>query len=229
MQPKIASALPLSQRTSEGVARILRNEIFSGRIKPGESLRERLLAEQIGVSRTPVREALFTLHSEGLVELSPNRGATVRTITAQEILQIYSLRGVLESYAAREAARIRTDEDIDALTDAQAKLERIGVDGAASDQALADLAFHQIISDATGSRLLQTVMGQVLAFTVSVRSNYTYPAEHAKTAIDQHHGILQALQNQDQDQAEQLMREHVECSKQLALTHFDDSYHVIVP
>lgn len=139
------------------------------------------------------------------------------------------LRLRANSYAASEAARIRTDEDIDALTDAQAKLERIGVDGAASDQALADLAFHQIISDATGSRLLQTIMAQVLAFTVSVRSNYTYPAEHAKTAIDQHHGILQALQNQDQDQAEQLMREHVECSKQLALTHFDDSYHVIVP
>ena len=97
----------MSQRTSEGVARILRTEIFSGRLKPGEPMPERLLAEQLGVSRTPVREALFTLQSEGLVELTPNRGATVRMITAQDIVRIYSLRGVLESYAAREAATAR--------------------------------------------------------------------------------------------------------------------------
>lgn len=78
-----------------------------GRLKPGEPMPERLLAEQLGVSRTPVREALFTLQSEGLVELTPNRGATVRMVTAQDIVRIYSLRGVLESYAAREAATTR--------------------------------------------------------------------------------------------------------------------------
>jgi DNA-binding GntR family transcriptional regulator len=218
----------MSQRTSEGVARILRTEIFSGRLKPGEPLPERLLAEQLGVSRTPVREALFTLQSEGLVELTPNRGATVRTITSHDIVQIYSLRGVLESYAAREAAQTRTRLDLDALEDAHAKLERISAQGSAPEQALADLAFHTIISEATGSRLLQTIMGQVLAFTVSYRSNYAYPSDRASIAITEHRAILDALHDQDADRAEQLMRQHVESSSRFALQHFSGAEHAVV-
>lgn len=229
MQPLARHAVPLSQRTSEGVARILRSEIFSGQLQPGEPLRERSLADQLQVSRTPVREALFTLHSEGLVELSPNRGATVRTITAQEILQIYSLRTVLESHAAREAALTSTREDIDTLTDAQAKLQRVSRNGTLTEQALADLAFHQIIAEATGSRMLQNIMNQVLAFTVSLRFNYGYSAERFNTTMNEHDGILQALRAHDPDQAERLMHEHVECSKRYALAHFDDAQHVIVP
>jgi DNA-binding GntR family transcriptional regulator len=213
----------MSQRTSEGVARILRTEIFSGELKPGEPLPERLLAEQLGVSRTPVREALFTLQSEGLVELTPNRGATVRTITAHDIVQIYSLRGVLESYAAREAAQTRTRQHLDDLEDAHARLQRITAEGTAPEQALADLAFHTIISEATGSRLLQTIMGQVLAFTVSYRSNYAYPSERAGTAIAEHRAILDALREQDADLAELLMREHVASSSRFALQHFSDA------
>jgi DNA-binding GntR family transcriptional regulator len=218
----------MSQRTSEGVARILRTEIFSGQLKPGEPLPERLLAEQLGVSRTPVREALFTLQSEGLVELTPNRGATVRTITSHDIVQIYSLRGVLESYAAREAAQTRTRHDLDALEDAHAKLERISALGSAPEQALADLAFHTIISESTGSRLLQTIMGQVLAFTVSYRSNYAYPSDRASIAITEHRAILDALHDQDADRAGQLMREHVESSSRFALKHFSEAEHAVV-
>lgn len=228
MQPLTRDTVPLSQRTSEGIALLLRSDIFSGRLKHGEPLRERSLAEQLKVSRTPVREALFTLHSEGLVELSPNRGAIVRTITAQEIVQIYSLRAVLEAYAAREAARSRTGEHIDALLDAQAKLQRVSRDGTVTEQALVDLDFHQIIADAAGSRMLQNIIGQVLAFTVSFRSNYAYSTERFQLVVDQHQGILQALREQDSDQAEQLMREHVECSKRYALAHFDDFQQVIV-
>ncbi len=223
MQPLGRGVVPLSQRTSEGVARILRTEIFAGRLKPGEPLPERLLAEQLGVSRTPVREALFTLHSEGLVELTPNRGATVRTITPQDILQIYSLRRVLESYAAREAAHARTRQHLDAIEDAHAKLERIGTEGDASEQALADLAFHTRISEAAGNRLLQTIMGQVLAFTVSYRSSIAYPSERMALVNKQHRAILDALRDRDADRAEALMREHVECSSRFALEHFREA------
>ncbi|WP_186382984.1 GntR family transcriptional regulator [Amycolatopsis acidiphila] len=220
MQSPGRGVVPLSQRTSEGVARVLRNEIFSGRLKPGEPVRERLLAEQLGVSRTPVREALFTLQSEGLVELTPNRGATVRTITARDIMQIYTLREVLESYAAGEAAQARTSEDLEALEDAHAKLERVSPTGTPMQVAMADLAFHTLVSEAAGSRMLQTIMGQVLAFTVSFRSNYSYPGERAAVAIEQHRAILDALREQDAERAERLMREHVESARLFALRHF---------
>jgi DNA-binding GntR family transcriptional regulator len=214
---------PLSQRTSEGVARILRAEIFSGRLQPGDPLPERLLAEQLGVSRTPVREALFTLQSEGLVELTPNRGATVRTVNAHDVEQIYALRTVLEAYAAREAAEVGLNEHYaDALEDAQARLERLGTRSAAAEQALADLSFHMLISEATGSRMLHTIMGQVLAFTVSYRSNFAYPEERVARVNEQHRAILAALRGQDADRAEKTMREHVESSSQFALKHFRD-------
>jgi DNA-binding GntR family transcriptional regulator len=228
MLPLRRGLVPMSQRTSEGVARILRAEIFSGERKPGEPLRERLIAEQLGVSRTPVREALFTLQSEGLVELTPNRGASVRTLTSHDITQIYALRGVLESYAAREAAESRSRQDLDALEDAHAKLARMSGAGSPSEQALADLAFHTTISEATGSRMLQTIMGQVLAFTVSYRSNFAYPAERAAAVLDEHRAILDAVRDQDADRAEKLMREHVGASSQYALEHFSDADHAIV-
>jgi DNA-binding GntR family transcriptional regulator len=223
MQPMGRGLVPMSQRTSEGVARILRTEIFAGRLQPGQPMPERLLAEQLGVSRTPVREALFTLQSEGLVELTPNRGATVRTITANDVVQIYSLRGVLEAYAAREAAKALEQHHLDALEDAHARLERIGAQGTASEQALADLAFHTVISEATGSQLLHTIMGQVLAYTVSYRSNYAYPPERATTVNQQHRAILDALRDHDADLAETLMREHVASSSRFALEHFTDA------
>jgi DNA-binding GntR family transcriptional regulator len=191
-------------------------------------LRGRLIAEQLGVSRTPVREALFTLQSEGLVELTPNRGARVRTLTSHDITQIYTLRGVLESYAAREAAETRSRQDLDALEDAHAKLERMSSAGTPSEQALADLAFHTTISEATGSRMLQTIMGQVLAFTVSYRSNFAYPAERATAVLDEHRAILDAVRHRDADRAEKLMREHVAASSQYALEHFSDADHAIV-
>jgi DNA-binding GntR family transcriptional regulator len=218
-----APSLSLSQRTSEGVARILRMKIFEGELAPGEALRERSLAEQLGVSRTPVREALFTLHSEGLVEMSPNRGATVRTMTARDIEQVYSLRAVLESYAAREMATTRTRDDLSTLLDAHTRLERHHLDASAPEQAHADLAFHLAIGDAAGSRLLQTIMRQVLAFTVSFRSQSAYPPERATVALEQHRGILDAIRAQDAPLAERLMREHVESSSRFALAHFEES------
>jgi DNA-binding GntR family transcriptional regulator len=212
--------LPLAHRTSEGAARILREAILAGRLKPGEPLRERLLAEEFGISRTPIREALFILQGEGLVELRPNRGAVVRTITSRDIEQIYALRAVLESHAARTAAENLCERHLDQLESAYARLRRLSSRSSASEQAEADLAFHSGISAATGSELLQTVVRQVFAVTVSYRSHYTYRVQEIRTANQQHRAILDALRDRDGELAEKLMREHVTWSSQLALEHF---------
>jgi len=132
------------------------------------------------------------------------------------------LRGVLESYAAREAALNRERHHLDALEDAHARLERISVEGSATEQALADLAFHTLVTDATGSQLLRTIMGQVLAFTVSYRSNLAYPTDRAAMVNAQHRAILDALRDGDADRAERLMREHVASSSSFAVEHFAD-------
>jgi DNA-binding GntR family transcriptional regulator len=214
-------AEPMAQRTSEGAARILREAILAGQLKPGEPLRERSLAEELKISRTPIREALFILQGEGLVDLAPNRGATVRNITARDIAEIYTLRAVLEGHAARTAAESLTDRHLEHLEDMYSRQSRLGTRASAREQAQADLAFHNGITAATGIELLQTIMRQVLAVTVSYRSHYLYPPKQSTMAIQQHRGILDALIERDPDRAEVLMREHVTWSSQLAMEHFD--------
>jgi DNA-binding GntR family transcriptional regulator len=214
--------ISLARRTSEGIARILRSEIFTGELAAGETLPERLLAERLQVSRTPVREALIILQSEGLVELVPNRGAFVRTITADDLMEIYTLRGLLESHAARLASDRATVEQLDAMEDAQTRLRRMHARGSAADQAVADLAFHTAVSEAAGSPFLATLVGQVLAFTVSFRANYKYPADRSQTALVEHDAILAAIGAHDSDLAERLMSEHVASSCTFALAQLDD-------
>lgn len=215
--------ISLSQRTSEGIAQILRSEIFTGELPAGSTLPERLLAERLQVSRTPVREALIILQSEGLVDVIPNRGASVRTITSDDLLEIYTLRGLLESHAARLAAEHATIEQLEDMEDAQTRLRRMGARGSAADQAMADLAFHTAVSKAAGSPFLVTLVGQVLAFTVSFRANYKYPDERSQTALVEHQGILTAISNRDNDLAERLMRDHVASSCAFALAQFDNA------
>jgi DNA-binding GntR family transcriptional regulator len=215
-------AEPLAQRTSEGVARVLREAILFGRFKAGEPLRERTLGAELGLSRTPIREALFILQGEGLVDLIPNRGATVRSITPDDIAQIYSLRAVLEAHAARIAAQTRTDQDLADMEEAHARLKRIGARGTAAEQAQGDLAFHSAISASTGSRMLTTITREVLAFTVAYRSRYTYPKTHFKIANEQHRSILDAVRDRDADRAEALTQSHITWSTELALAHFND-------
>src|SRR4051794_11902287 len=89
---------------SARIARTIRGAIIDGRLKPGQPLRESELAEELGTSRTPIREALLLLQSEGLVEASPNRGSVVRSYDATDLAETYALRAVLEGYATRCAA-----------------------------------------------------------------------------------------------------------------------------
>jgi DNA-binding GntR family transcriptional regulator len=215
--------ISLAQRTSEGIARILRSEIFTGALPAGETLPERLLAERLQVSRTPVREALITLQSEGLVEIVPNKGASVRKITDDDLAEIYTLRGLLESYSARLAAERATIEHLEAMEDAQTRLRRMYARGTAADQAMADLAFHTAVSNAAGSPFLATLVAQVLAFTVIVRANYRYPAERSETALIEHDAILSAISNGQSDLAEGLMRDHVASSCTFALSQLDSA------
>jgi DNA-binding GntR family transcriptional regulator len=221
MDVSAAEVPSLAQRTSEGAARILREAILSGQLKPGQRLMERLLAEELGISRTPIREALFILQGEGLVDLTPNRGATVRAITARDIAQIYALRVVLEAHAARVAAGNRSERDLEQIEDAYARLRRLGPRGTAADQAHADFLFHSSISAATGIDLLQTIARQVLAVTASYRSHYAYRAQQIRTVNQQHRAILDAVRDRDGDLAEKLVTEHITWSSRVALEHFE--------
>src|SRR5258708_26156425 len=94
----------LVQNASVAATELIREAILDGRLEPGSRLKEEELARELGISRTPVREALLILHSEGLIETTPNRGALVRTHDAEDLIDLYQLRALLEGYAAGQAA-----------------------------------------------------------------------------------------------------------------------------
>lgn len=211
---------PMATRTSEGIAHVLRKAILAGILSPGQKLRERRLAEELKVSRTPIREALFTLRSEGLVDLTPNQCARVRNVTRSDIAQIYSLRRLLEAHSARAAAENNDRAKLHKAADALAAQGRLGIAGTAQDQAQADFAFHEAVAVAAGSELLLTVERQVLAVTITHRSRYKYSAARMKQVCRQHGEILKAIEAGDGERAEELMSAHIAEASEIAFEKF---------
>ena len=214
---------PMAVRTSEGVAQVIRRAILAGFLAPGSELPERKVASELDVSRTPIREALFTLQGEGLVELVPGRCARVRHISPAEIEQIFALRSVLETFAARCAAQHADKVLLEQAEAALAAQKRLSASASAQEQAQADLAFHEAVSLAAGNQLLVTVMRQVLAVTATYRSAYRYEGARAKEVCAQHGAILRAMQGGNADGAETLMAAHIAQSVKVALEHFGAS------
>lgn len=210
------TAAPLSLRTSAGVADIIRREILAGTLKPNQPLMERNIAQELGVSRTPVREALFALQGEGLVELVPRKYARVRKVSYTDISQIYSLRLVLESHAAEAAAQFADDQAILDIETAFIRQKNLSKTCTAIEQTDADLAFHAAIAAASGSKILVTVTHQVLAFTAALRSRVKYDAAQTRTALAQHKAVLGAIKAREPENAARLMAEHIQASTEYA-------------
>jgi DNA-binding GntR family transcriptional regulator len=208
---------PIAIRTSAGVAHVIRKAILAGLLVPGQTLQERKIADELGVSRTPVREALFTLQGEGLVDLTPGRCARVRQVGDQNLEQIYGLRCILESYAAGLAAKRQDKMKLNKVEDAFAAQKRIGFSGSAMEQAYADLAFHEAIAEAADDQLLLTLIRQVLAVTVSYRATYKYSRAHAARVFAQHGAILKELWAGDFKKAKQFMSTHIKDSSDVAI------------
>jgi DNA-binding GntR family transcriptional regulator len=203
------------ERTADVVARRIGQAILSGEIAPGARLREEVLARQFLVSRTPVREALILLSASGLVEVEPNRGATVLRLTAEDVAEVYHLRALLEAESAALAALRSTPEVADLL----AKFcDRMGeLHGApASEQLAADTSFHYTIAEASGSRRLHALVRQVSAIPEAYRSSIPYTGDDMAEAERQHRGIAEAIRYRQDGQARELMRSHVLWAGRLA-------------
>jgi DNA-binding GntR family transcriptional regulator len=153
-----------SGQTSAGTARIrLRDAILDGRLRPGQRLRAETLAIELGTSRTPVREALVALEGEGLVEVEPRRGAVVRSFHADDLLDLYEVRAVLEPHAAARAAERIRPEAIDRLRANCREAEAIDADGTEAAERLIALnvELHGIVLEASASPRLTAAMRSV--------------------------------------------------------------------
>ncbi len=206
MTSEIAAARANGQSLADVVDDRIRAELRAGTLKPGERLLETELAERLSVSRTPIREAIHRLISEGILIIAPARGVMVLELDKRQVHQIYALREVLEGAAARLAARFASRGELAALRNFLVSSEHV-----TDPMQFAELnrAFQQAICDAAHNEYLTKALNQ-LAGPLALLPGTTYqvPGRIAAARIE-HLAILEAIEAGDEDRAEQLARDHI--------------------
>ena len=189
----------------------IRDDILKGKYEENEELRESTLGKELGVSRTPVREALRQLELEGLVKIIPNKGAYVTGITGKDVCDIYVIRSLLEGLCARWATEHITEEQIDKLEEI-ILLSEYHVNKKkelASQVTKLDGEFHEVLYEASNSRILEHVLSDFHNYVQSARKMSVTKQDRAEKSIAEHKEILQAIKEKDADRAEKLANEHV--------------------
>ncbi len=187
----------------------IQDDILNGKYKPGDSLVESKLSKELGVSRTPVREALKQLELKGLVESTPNKGTIVRGISNQDIYDIYTIRMKIEGLAARWAAEKITDDELAELKEAVELEEFFTMKNDISQLCKFDNSFHHIIFKASKSRPLIHTLSNFHYYLQRARSTSLSTPGRARKALEEHRAILQAIMDRDPERAEKLTEEHV--------------------
>ncbi|MGE5574302.1 MAG: GntR family transcriptional regulator [Bacteroidota bacterium] len=208
----------IRQTISERVYERLRKAIVEGHFAPGERLIQDRLAEQMGVSRSPVREAIRRLESEGLVEVAPVRGVTVINMSIDEAVGLYDLREVLEGLAARLAARNISLEQLSELRNCVKRMEGFLPPKTVPQRWVEENSrFHEIIVKATRNRKLAELL-PVLRESIGVlcRAIQSNPGR-VPEAMREHEAILSAIARGDAEEAERLGRLHIVHSKNAVL------------
>ena len=190
----------------------IRDDILRGKYQEHDELREITLGKELGVSRTPVREALRQLELEGLVTIIPNKGAYVTGISPKDVRDIYAIRSSLEGLCARWATEHITVEQLDELEEilmlSEFRIKREGTDNA-EQVSMLDEKFHSILYEASGSRILCRLLSDFHKYVQTTRKSSVVSEERARKSIREHRQILRAIQEKDADSAEQLANEHI--------------------
>ena len=195
--------------------------ILSGELAPGAKLTEAMLAERLGVSRGPIREALLVLEEAGLARLEKNRGAFVRSIPLDEAMEIYDLRAMVDESAGRQLAECITPERLKELRSMVEQMERLVKEGhktSASDPYhLLNLAFHDRIVEFVGNRKLTGLYRRLVKELSLFRRVNLADGQQIPVSVQEHRAILKAIAAGDADGAGRAMVAHVLQSKQRTL------------
>ena len=179
----------------------LRKAILKGELKPGERLMEIALAERLGVSRTPVREAMRKLELEGLVVMIPRRGAQVANITEKDLNDVLEVRIALENLSTENACMRMTEEQLEELWNAAKNFEATMAEGNLVKLAEADVAFHEVIYKSSDNRRLNQVLNNLREQIYRYRVEYLKDVESRKTLVEEHYAVYRALKARNQQQA----------------------------
>lgn len=187
----------------------LREDILSGKYEENEELKEVAIGEELGVSRTPVREAFRQLELEGLIQIIPNRGAYVTGITEKDVKDIYMIRSLLEGLCARWATEHITPEQL-AEMEENIYLSRFHAQKGHLDQlAELDNRFHDILYEACNSKILEHQLKDFHQYVLRVRRKTLASKNRGPKSNEEHEQILLAIKAGDADKAEQLANQHM--------------------
>lgn len=192
------------------VFQTLRSAILKGSILPGERLMEIHLADKLGVSRTPVREAIRMLEQEGLVVMIPRKGATVAEITVSELVDVLEIRMTLEELAMKRACRNVTPEWLEKLEVAEQEFQKvIAENNDVEAWALADEKFHNVIYEMTGNRRLIQLLSNLREQMYRYRMEYLKNRDAHESLVEEHKEIIRALKQKDEVVGIRTTDEHI--------------------
>ncbi|MGH3086834.1 MAG: GntR family transcriptional regulator [Rubrobacteraceae bacterium] len=192
----------------------IRADIEDGRLEPGERLRAAVLREDLGMSPTPIREALRLLQAQGLVEHRPHHGMVVAEYPAEQTEEVYRLRLVLEPMATELAAERASGEQLERIRRQHAALgDAVESGDARVDAAELNAAWHRAVYEAAGSRYLEEFIARLWGV---LPLEAVWRTDRSGSSVEEHERITAAIERRDATQAADLMRRHIEGTSELA-------------
>jgi len=221
----------------DSVYEYIQKKLLSGELKAGSQIAEQTLATDIGVSRTPVREAIKQLEREGVIESVPRFGTIIRTPSPKEITELYELRLSLEAYAASKAARADSLTALPHLEQLNRGIHQLGKDlkrrklkfctAAMFERYLAlDMAFHMMLIQSIDNQRIERLVQESRIFTriFCSRRNDECGLDSIAVAYRAHARVLRAIRNHDPDEARHAMSDHIEYSRDRSLDYYKQKY-----
>lgn len=203
------------------VFKTLRQAILTGELKPGERLMEIHLANRLGVSRTPIREAIRMLELEGLVTMIPRKGAEVSRISKQDISDVLEVRASLDALAVRLCCERITEEEIQKLEDAVKAFSEAVASGDLTAVAQADVDYHDIIVNASKNKRLVQMVFNLAERVYRYRLEYIKDKSSHENLIKEHREILDFIKKKDAQNAEKAIIKHVQNQERAIISQLE--------
>ncbi len=222
----------MSKLTDQAYAHI-HHLILMGHLVSGDIITEAAIAEHLGMSRTPVGEAIRQLAREGLVDQIPRKGAVLRHVGRAELIDLFDMRQAVETFAAGKVAELATPRQIEKLEALTSAMKQIGEDAREKWQLVlsgepmqqlfsADMTFHMLILHATGNPRLQRAVAETrMVFSVFRLQRPQLDLRVVDEAHEDHDGVISALKNRDPEKARIVMENHISQSKRYVLQELD--------
>jgi DNA-binding GntR family transcriptional regulator len=201
----------------------LRDAILKGEFAPGERLMEKNLAERMGVSRTPIREAIRKLELEGLVIMVPRKGAEVASITGKDISDVLEVRATLEALAVRLACKNMTEQDLQELSAVNNEFKKAAKEKNVKNLIDRDVEFHDIIFHSSNNHKLIQITNNLREQIYRFRVEYIYKMKSYDTLVEEHEEIVKLMKNRKGKEASIVASKHIENQERSVLKFFTEN------